>query len=184
MLKQLRPAVVSLLLFTLITGVVYPLVVTGIAQVVFPHQANGSLIVMDGKAVWLGTDRPAVRRPQVLLGPPVRHGRLSVQRLQRGNADGFLRLELRAAESGAHRQRLRRASMPSRRPTRSNTAPIPVDLVTASGSGLDPHISVAAAYYQVHRVAQARGLSDDAGEGSGGQVHPEAASLASWVNRR
>ena len=73
MLAQLRPAVMVLVLLTLVTGVAYPLLVTGIAQAVFPFQAQGSLVVKEGKVGRLGPHRPAFRRPQVLLEPPVGH---------------------------------------------------------------------------------------------------------------
>ena len=151
---QFRPAVVSLILFTVITGVVYPLVVTGLAQIFFPHQANGSLMVKDGQAI--GSE---------LIGQPYDDpkyfwGRLSATSpfpynaaASAGSNLGPLNADLvKAAQT---RINALRAADPG------NTAPIPVDLVTASASGLDPHISVAAALYQVPRVARARGLSED-----------------------
>jgi K+-transporting ATPase ATPase C chain len=154
MRTQLRPAIVSLALFTLITGVVYPLAVTGLAQVFFPHQANGSLMVKDGQAI--GSE---------LIGQPFDDpkyfwGRLSATApfpynaaASAGSNLGPLNADL--VEAAQARINALRAADPG------NTAPIPVDLVTASGSGLDPHISVAAALYQVSRVARARGLSED-----------------------
>jgi len=159
MLKQLRPAVVSLLLFTLITGVIYPLVVTGIAQVVFPKQANGSLIINNGKAV--GSELIG----QQFDDPKYFWGRLSDTGDFPYNA---FNAETLTGSSGSNYGPLNPALFKTaqaridalKAADSSNTAPIPVDLVTASGSGLDPHISIAAAYYQVHRVAQARGLTD------------------------
>jgi K+-transporting ATPase ATPase C chain len=155
MLKYLRPAIVSLVLLTALTGIVYPLVVTGIAQVIFPRQANGSLIMKDGKAVGselIGQpfDDPKYfwSRPSATSPFPDNAGASGGSNLGPTNAD------LQKAVQG--RIDALRAADPG------NTAPIPVDLVTASGSGLDPHISPAAALYQVRRVAKARGLGEDA----------------------
>jgi len=160
MFAQFRPAIVILLLFTLITGVVYPLVVTGIAQAVFPHQANGSLIVKNGKA--LGSELIG----QSFDDPKYFWGRLSATGTFPYNAFNAANL---TASSGSNYGPLnpalieavkaRIAALKAADP--NNTAPIPVDLVTASGSGLDPDISVAAALYQVPRVARVRGLSQD-----------------------
>ena len=159
MLKQLRPAIVSLLLFTLITGVIYPLVVTGIAQVIFPSQANGSLIIKDGKPV--GSELIG----QSFDAPKYFWGRLSATSTFPYNA---FNAENLTGSSGSNYGPLNPAliqmvqaridALKAADPT--NTAPIPVDLVTASGSGLDPHISVAAALYQLSRVAKARGMSE------------------------
>ena len=133
MAAHLRPALVSLLHPAPSSpGVVYPLVVTGIAQVVFPDQANGSLIVKDGKPVGLGAHRPAVRRSEVLLGPAVGHEpvRATTPAPRRGSNLGPTNPALIEAVQG--RVDALRAADPG------NTAPVPVDLVTASGSGLDP----------------------------------------------
>lgn len=161
MLKQLRPALVSLVLLTFITGVIYPLIVTGIAQVVFPSQANGSIIMKNGKAVG-----------SALIGQQfddVKYfwGRLSATSTFPYNAYNAAAL---TGSSGSNYGPLNTALLDAvkgrmkalKDADSANAAPIPVDLVTASGSGLDPHISIAAALYQVHRVAQARGLTDDA----------------------
>ena len=161
MLKQLRPALVSLVLLTFITGVIYPLVVTGIAQVVFPSQTNGSIMMKDGKAVGSGLIGQQFDQPKYFWG------RLSATSTFPYNAYNAAAL---AGSSGSNYGPLNPALLDAvkaraealRAADPSNTAPIPVDLVTASGSGLDPHISIAAALYQVHRVAQARGLTDDA----------------------
>jgi len=159
MIKQLRSAIVSLLMFTLITGVIYPLLVTGIAQVVFPSQANGSLIIKDGKAIGSKLIGQSFDDQKYFWG------RLSATGTFPYNA---FNAENLTASSGSNYGPLNPAliSMVQARidalkkadPT--NTALIPVDLVTASGSGLDPQISIAAALYQVHRVAQVRGLTD------------------------
>ena len=154
MRAQFRPAVVSLILFTVMTGMVYPLAVTGLAQVFFPRQANGSLMVKDGQAI--GSE---------LIGQPYDDpkyfwGRLSATSpfpynaaASAGSNLGPLNADL--LEAVQARIDALKAADPQ------NTAPIPVDLVTASASGLDPHISVASALYQVPRVARARGLSED-----------------------
>ncbi len=161
MYSQFRPAIVSLILLTLITGLIYPLIVTGIAQIVFPAQANGSLIVKDGKAV--GSELIG----QSFDDPKYFWGRLSATGTFPYNAFNAKNL---TASSGSNYGPLNPALMEAvqaridalKAADSENTAPIPVDLVTASGSGLDPHISVAAALYQVSRVARARGLSEAA----------------------
>ena len=151
MTSLFRPALILFLLLTLITGVAYPLVITGIAQVAFPAQAAGSLIIKDGKPVGsslIGQNfsdpkhfwsRPSATAPQPYNG--VASSGSNLGPLNPALTDGIKsRIDaLRAAD-----------------PT--NKAPIPVDLVTASASGLDPDISLAAAYYEAPRVARARGL--------------------------
>ena len=148
-------------IFTVITGIIYPLAVTGIAQVVFPSQANGSLIVIGGKTYGSELIGQQFDDPKYFLGTHLGHRFFPVQRLQCRDTHWFFRFELWAAKprsqgNGTERIDKLKAADPG------NNLPIPVDLVTASASGLDPHISVAAAYYQVHRVAQGRGLSDEA----------------------
>ncbi len=162
MTSQLRPAFFMLLILATTTGVIYPLVVTGIAQVVFLGQANGSLImVKGGKAV--GSELIG----QQFDDPKYFWGRISATGTFAYNA---FNAENLTASSGSNYGPLNPALMNMvqaridalKAADPDNTLPIPVDLVTASGSGLDPHISVAAASYQVHRVAQTRGLSDEA----------------------
>jgi K+-transporting ATPase ATPase C chain len=155
MSTQLRPAIVLLVLLTVLTGVVYPLVVTGIAQVLFPRQANGSLIVRDGKVVGstlIGQpfDDPKYfwSRPSATSPFPYNAGASS------GSNQGPTNPALAEAVKG--RVEALRAADPE------STGPVPVDLVTASGSGLDPHISPAAALYQVRRVAKARKMDEAA----------------------
>jgi K+-transporting ATPase ATPase C chain len=160
MFSQLKPALVALLIFTVITGVIYPLVVTGIAQVAFPAQANGSLITVAGQVV--GSELIG----QSFDAPEYFWGRLSATGTFPYNAFNGDNL---TASSGSNLGPLNPALIDAaqvridalRAADPGNTAPIPVDLVTASGSGLDPHISPAAALYQVPRVARARGLSED-----------------------
>jgi potassium-transporting ATPase KdpC subunit len=152
--RQLRSAVIFLAIFIIVTGVIYPLIVTGISQVVFHHQANGSLIESkDGK--YLGSE---------LIGQPFDEagyfwGRPSATALFPYNA---------ASSSGSNYGPLNPALLDGiqkridalKAADPGNTLPIPVDLVTYSASGLDPHISIAAALYQVPRVARQRGLSE------------------------
>lgn len=154
MLAHARAAIVSLALFTVVTGLLYPALVTAIAQVVFPHRANGSLILKDGKAVGseligqpfddpkYGWGRPSATSPF-----PYNAGASS------GSNLGPMNPALTEAVKG--RVGALRAADPG------NTAPVPVDLVTASGSGLDPHITPAAALYQVRRVARTRKIDPE-----------------------
>lgn len=158
MYAQLRPALVILLAMTIITGVIYPLTITGIAQVVFPHQANGSLIIQNGKAV--GSELIG----QQFDDPRYFWGRLSATGDFPYNAYNAQTL---TASSGSNYGPMNPALLKAvqaridmlKKADPGNTAPIPVDLVTASGSGLDPNISVAAAQYQAPRVARLRGLT-------------------------
>ena len=150
MISQLRPAFFMLLILTVITGVIYPLVVTGVAQVVFPRQANGSLVVIGGKTY--GSELIG----QQFDDPKYFWGRLSAAGYNAAASSGSNYGPLNLALFKATQARI--DALKAADPT--NTAPIPIDLVTASASGLDPHISVAAALYQVHRVATVRGLSE------------------------
>jgi len=141
----------SLLLFTILTGIIYPVVVTGISQVVFAHQANGSIITKNGKAVGSSLLGQEFGDPKYFWGRlsattpyPYNGGSSSGSNLGPNNPDLMKAVQARI-------QALRSADP-------GNEAKIPVDLVTASGSGLDPHISPAAAEYQLHRVAKIRGI--------------------------
>ena len=150
---HLRAAIVTLIVFTVITGVVYPLVVTGIAQAVFPSQANGSLIVRDGVVVGSRLIGQPFDDPTYFWGRP---SATSPHPYNAGASSGSNQGPTNPALTKAVQERVDalRAADPG------NTAPVPVDLVTASASGLDPHISPAAALYQVRRVAKARNLDD------------------------
>src|SRR5215471_17563587 len=150
-----RAAFVSLVLFTVITGVVYPVVVTGIAQLVFPAQANGSLITRDGKVVGSSLIGQPFDDPKYFWGRPSATSPFPYNAASSSGSNlGPTNPDLIKAVQG--RVDALRASDPG------NTAPVPVDLVTTSGSGLDPHISPAAAVYQVSRVARERKLDPQA----------------------
>ena len=159
MTSQLRPAFFMLLFLTLITGVIYPLAVTGIAQVIFPSQANGSLIMADGEAVGselIGQqfDDPSYFWGRISATGTFAYNAFNAENLTASSGSNYGPLNTALTDMVQARIDALKAADPD------NTLPIPVDLVTASGSGLDPHISVAAALYQVHRVASARGLSE------------------------
>jgi K+-transporting ATPase ATPase C chain len=153
MRNHIRPAIATLVLLTAITGLVYPLAVTGVAQAVFRHQANGSLIVRDSQV--LGSE---------LIGQPFDDPRYFWGRLSATGPSLYNAAASSGSNLGSSNPALVEAVQARidalRAADPSNTAPIPVDLVTASASGLDPHISIAAALYQVPRVARARGLSE------------------------
>jgi K+-transporting ATPase ATPase C chain len=151
----MRPAVVFLVVMTALTGVIYPLLITLIAQVVFPHQANGSLIYEGEKLVGselIGQpfDDPKYfwSRPSATVPFPYNAGASSGSNL--GPIEPHL--------TGAFKTRVETLKQADP----GNDRLIPVDLITASSSGLDPHISPAAAEYQIARVAKARGLEEDA----------------------
>lgn len=150
----LRPALVLFFVLTLITGVAYPLVVTGAANALFPAQAAGSLILRDGKAVGSELIGQNLSDPKHFWGRPSATGPMPYNAsASSGSNLGPLNPALKDAVKS--RIEALRAADPD------NIAAVPVDLVTASASGLDPHISPAAARYQVVRVAKARGLSVD-----------------------
>lgn len=155
MTKTLRPLLVLFSALTLVTGVAYPLVVTAVGQAVFPHQAHGSLIVRDGKPVGSALIGQNFTDPGYFWGRPSATGPFGNNAAaSSGSNQGPLNPALVEAAKG--RMDALRAAAPA------YTAPVPVELVTASASGLDPHISPAAADYQVARVARARKLPVEA----------------------
>jgi potassium-transporting ATPase KdpC subunit len=150
MTALIRPALVLFLVMTAITGIVYPLVVTGIAQVIFPDEASGSLIVRDGHAIGSRLIGQPFGDPKYFWSRPSATSPQPYNALASGGSNLG---PLNPALTDAVKSRIDalRAVDPA------NTAPVPVDLVTASGSGLDPEISLAAAYYQAPRIARVRG---------------------------
>ncbi len=148
--QYLWPAFALLLALTLITGVAYPAAVTAIAQVVFPSQANGSMIVVDGQAVGSSLIGQAFSQPQYFWGRPSAAG------------EGYDASASAGSNLGPTDQRLidRVTAEVDRLRAENGGGPVPVDLVTTSASGLDPEISPAAAEYQVGRVAAARDISE------------------------
>jgi len=151
--EQIRPALTLLLVLTLVTGVAYPLTVTGLAQLLFPRQANGSLIVRDSKVIGseligqsFDDPKDFWSRPSATAPYPYNAAASSGSNLGPTNPVLLDAVKARVAAL--------RAADPD------NDSPVPVDLVTASGSGLDPHISPAAALYQVKRVARVRGVEN------------------------
>ncbi|MEW6714061.1 MAG: potassium-transporting ATPase subunit KdpC [Nitrospirota bacterium] len=153
MLTMIRNAFMSLLLFTIITGFIYPLAVTGIAQAIFPHQANGSIIMRDGKPIGSSLIGQQFDDPQYFWGRlsatgpyPYNGGASSGSNRGTNHPDLLKSVQDRIDVLHASDQ--------------TNASTVPVDLVTASGSGLDPHISPASAEYQTKRVARVRGLDE------------------------
>lgn len=159
MKDQLRPAITVFALLTIITGLIYPLMVTGIAQAAFPHQANGSLITIDGKTygselIGQQFDDPKYFWGRLSATGTFAYNAFNADTLTSSSGSNYGPLNTALTDMVQARIDALKAADPE------NTLPIPVDLVTASGSGLDPHISVASALYQVHRVATARGLNE------------------------
>lgn len=151
-MKDLLTSILLVLVFTVILGIAYPMAVWGVSQVIFPYRANGSLIVKDGKVV--GSELVG----QNFTSPEYFHSRPSAA------GAGYDAASSSGSNLGPTSQRLiDRVTADAETHTAENPhAPVPADLVTTSGSGLDPHISPAAAEFQVPRVARERGLSEDA----------------------
>jgi len=152
MFKTIRQSVVMLLLMTVLLGIGYPLVITGAAQLLFPHQANGSLIEKNGKPI--GSELIG----QYFDDPRYFWGRPSATSPQPDNGTGSSGSN-QGPTNPALRDAVQQRIETLHKADPGNTAPVPVDLVTASGSGLDPQISPAAAQYQIARVARVRHLS-------------------------
>jgi K+-transporting ATPase ATPase C chain len=163
MLREIRPALTMIVLFTILTGLLYPLAMTGIAQVLFPYQANGSLVVADGKVVGSAVigqpfteDRYFQGRPSATVAPDPKDSSKTVDApYNAANSSG--------SNLGPTSKTLieRMKGDVETRKGQNPNAEVPTDLVTASGSGLDPHISPEAAFFQVPRVAKARNMPED-----------------------
>lgn len=163
MLKELRPAIVILVALTIVTGLVYPLTITGAAQVLFPHQAQGSLITQGDKIVGSAligqqftSDRYFHGRPSATTGPDPKDASKTVPAPYNAANSGGSNLGP-TSKVLADRVKADVEKLKGENPSQ----PVPVDLVTTSGSGLDPDISPDAALFQVPRVAKARGLPED-----------------------
>jgi potassium-transporting ATPase KdpC subunit len=163
MLKEVRPAIVFIIAFTIITGLVYPFVMTGIAGVIFPYQAQGSLIEQDGKVVGSAligqeftSDKYFRGRPSATVGPdpndPTKTTSVPYNAANSGGSNLGPTNKVLIERVRGDVDKLKQES-PS--------AQVPTELVTTSGSGLDPHISPAAALFQVPRVAKARNMPED-----------------------
>lgn len=162
MLKLIRPAIVMIVVTTAVTGLAYPLAMTGIAQALFPHQANGSLVEKDGKVIGSSligqnftTDRYFHGRPSATTGADPNDATKTVAAPY--NASNSMGSNLGPTSSSLiTRIKGDVATLQAQNPN----VPVPIDLVTTSGSGLDPHISPEDAYFQIPRVAKARGLDE------------------------
>jgi K+-transporting ATPase ATPase C chain len=164
MLKEIRPAVMLILAFTVITGLIYPLVMTGMSEVIFPYRAKGSLIEKDGKVIGseligqsFTSDRSFHGRPSATLGPdPNDPSKTTSVPYNAANSMG-------SNLGPTSKALIDRITADVEKLKQENpSAQVPIDLVTTSGSGLDPHISPEAAYFQVPRIAKARNMPENA----------------------
>jgi K+-transporting ATPase ATPase C chain len=164
MLKEVRPAIVLIIAFTVLTGLVYPLVMTGLANVLFPYQAHGSLIEKHGKVIGseligqnFTSDRYFHGRPSATTGPDPADPSKTVSVPYNAANSGGSNL---GPTNKALIDRVRADT--EKLKTENPSAQVPIDLVTTSGSGLDPHVTPQAAYFQVPRIANARNLPENA----------------------
>ncbi len=164
---HVRPAIVVFILLSILTGIVYPLIVTGVAQFVFPLQANGSLITSGGKAIGsslIGQDfsgHPECFWGRLSATSPVPYTAFNAHASTGSSGSNLSPTNPALLDNARARVEALKAADAAAGYSRPNDQAVPVDLVTSSGSGLDPHISLAAAEYQLPRVARARGISED-----------------------
>lgn len=157
--RQFRPAIIITLVLTVLLGIIYPVVTTGVAQVLFPSQANGSIVTVNGKQIGSKLIGQYWTQPQYF------HGRPSATNNLQGTPSPYEADNSAGSNLGPTNSQLvttvqqRIAALKKENPDVPAGTPIPADLVEASASGLDPDISVAAAYYQIPRIAKVRGLS-------------------------
>lgn len=169
MLAQFRPAIVVFVALSAITGILYPVAVTGVAQAVFPAKANGSITMKDGKAVGsslLGQEFSGEGGAKYFWGRtsatgPVPYTSFNADKSTGSSGSNLGPTNPALVDNAKARIEALHAADIAADYTRPAGQPVPVDLVTSSGSGLDPHISIAAAEYQLPRIAKARGLSED-----------------------
>ena len=162
MLKEIRPAIVMMVVFTVLTGLIYPLAMTEIAQLVFPRQANGSLIVKDGKVIGSELIGQTFADARYFHGRPSATSDTDPNDPTRTVAAPYNAANSSGSNLGPTSKALieRIQGDVEKLKAENLDAAVPVDLVTTSASGLDPHITPAAAYFQVPRVAKARGLPE------------------------
>jgi potassium-transporting ATPase KdpC subunit len=165
-----RPAIVLFVLLTIMTGVAYPLAMTGIAQLAFPAQANGSVLLKDGKAVGSsligqdfsqGPDAPKYFWGRLSATSPVPYTAFNADKATGSSGSNLGPINPALTDNAKARIDALKAADASASYARPSDQRVPVDLVTSSGSGLDPHISVAAAEYQLPRVAKVRGVTEE-----------------------
>jgi len=167
MIAILRPAIIIFVLLSMLTGIIYPLAITGIAQAVFPHQANGSIIMQNGKAVGsslIGQDFSTDAKyfwGRLSATSPVPYTAFNADKSTGSSGSNLGPTNSALLDNATARIEALHAAEVAVGLARPTEQAIPIDLVTASASGLDPHISMAAAEYQIPRVARARSVSDE-----------------------
>jgi potassium-transporting ATPase KdpC subunit len=163
MLREIRPAIVLVIALTLITGLAYPLAMTGLAQVLFPSQANGSLIVRDGKVIGSALIGQLFREDRYFQGRPSATVKPDPNDSSKTVPEPYNAANSAGSNLGPTSKALidRVKEDVAKRKAENPNGRIPIDLVTTTASGLDPHISPEAAYFQVPRVAKARSLPED-----------------------